>query len=59
MEFVKEGGGLVDEENGGVIPDAHHNLEADGDKVLDDLCARVCGFLSKIEHGFSKAAANL
>lgn len=59
MEFVKEGGGLVDEENGGVISEAHHNLEEDDDKVLDDLCARVCGFLSKIEHGFSKAAANL
>jgi alpha-beta hydrolase superfamily lysophospholipase len=59
MEFVKEEGGIVDEENGGIIPGAHHNLEEDGDEVLNDLCGRVCSFLSKIERGFSKAGANL
>jgi hypothetical protein len=53
MEFVKNGGGLVDEEYGGVVPRAHHNLEEDDDEVLDDLCKRVYGFLSKVEIGFS------
>jgi hypothetical protein len=54
MDFVKNGGGLVDEEYGGVVPRAHHNLEEDDDEVLDDICKRVDGFLSKIEIGFSK-----
>lgn len=59
MSFVKEGGGAVDEDNGGVVPEAHHNLEEDDDDVLDDLCGRVCRFLSKIETGFSNARANI
>lgn len=59
MRFVTDGGGIADEEYGGVVPRAHHNLEEDDDEVLNDLCKRVRGFLSQIEVGISKADANL
>lgn len=54
MGFVTRGGGLVDAEYGGVVQGASHNLDSDDDNVLYDLCKRVCGFLSKIEAGFSE-----
>jgi hypothetical protein len=57
--FVKEGGGIADEEHGGVVPDAHHNLEEDGEEILEDLCARVSGFLRNVERGHVQAATNL
>ncbi|KAF2140685.1 uncharacterized protein K452DRAFT_288778 [Aplosporella prunicola CBS 121167] len=43
--IVRENGGTVDDENGGIVPDAHHNLEGDDDAVVQDLCKRVNGFL--------------
>ncbi|KAF2397795.1 esterase [Trichodelitschia bisporula] len=46
--ICKEGGAIVDEEFGGVVPGAHHNLEQDGTEVVDDLCRRVTGFLGKV-----------
>jgi pimeloyl-ACP methyl ester carboxylesterase len=50
-KIVKENGGNVDEEHGGIVPMAHHNYENDTDDVVDDLCRRVCGFVNKVEKG--------
>ncbi|KAF2181929.1 siderophore biosynthesis lipase/esteras-like protein [Zopfia rhizophila CBS 207.26] len=44
-EAVKKGGGVVDDMNGGVILDAHHNLNEDSDEVVQNLVQRVMGFL--------------
>lgn len=48
-EFVREGGGHVDEVNGGVVEGAHHNLDGDGEEVVGDLVRRVLGFLEGFE----------
>ncbi|KAF1836270.1 DUF1749-domain-containing protein [Decorospora gaudefroyi] len=45
--IVREGSGVVDEEHGGVIPGAHHNLEGDPEHVVQDLVKRVCGFVER------------
>jgi pimeloyl-ACP methyl ester carboxylesterase len=47
--FVKDGGGVVDEEHGGIVDNAHHNLNADDDQVVQDLVRRVRGFLGRIQ----------
>ncbi|RMZ70370.1 dolichol-phosphate mannosyltransferase [Pyrenophora seminiperda CCB06] len=47
--IIREGGGVVDDEDGGVVPGAHHNLEGDSDEVVQDLVRRVCGFLDGLE----------
>lgn len=47
--IIREGGGIVDDEDGGVIPGAHHNLEGDPDQVVQDLVNRVCGFIAGLE----------
>jgi len=57
--IVKEGGGIVDEEQGGIINGAHHNLEKDGEEIVDNLCGRVCGFLQKIKGDDSRFGASL
>ncbi|KAL1618477.1 hypothetical protein SLS54_007205 [Diplodia seriata] len=49
--FVKEAGGVWEEEFGGVVPGASHNLRGDSDAVVGDLCRRVVGFLGKVEKG--------
>lgn len=57
---VKSGGGAVDEENGGVVPGASHNLSGDQEYVVQDLVGRVKRYLDKIERGtFSKPVAGL
>lgn len=43
--FVKEGGGTVDEVNGGVIEGGHHNLDGDPEEVVADLVSRVVRFV--------------
>jgi pimeloyl-ACP methyl ester carboxylesterase len=48
-KFVKEGGGIVDEENGGIVENAHHNLNEDNEEVVQDLVRRVSGFVGKIQ----------
>lgn len=48
-EFVKEGGGVVDEVNGGVVEGAHHNLDGDPEEVVADLVGRVVRFLGGFE----------
>jgi len=49
--IVKESGGIVDEEFGGIIPGATHNLGGSDDGVVKDLIRRVNGFLGKVESG--------
>jgi pimeloyl-ACP methyl ester carboxylesterase len=46
---VKESGGIVDDENGGIVQGATHNLEGNREEVVRDLCRRVCGFLRRVE----------
>lgn len=60
VRIVKESGGVVDEEHGGVVPKAHHNYDEDSDEVVDDLCRRVSGFAEKVEkHGFTSTVSHL
>ena len=47
--FVREGGGVVDEVNGGVVEGAHHNLDGDPEEVVADLVGRVVRFLGGFE----------
>ncbi|KAK7719467.1 hypothetical protein SLS57_005665 [Botryosphaeria dothidea] len=48
---VKEAGGVWEEEFGGVVPGATHNLKRNKEDVVGDLCRRVVGFLGKVEKG--------
>jgi pimeloyl-ACP methyl ester carboxylesterase len=48
-DIIRAGGGIVDDEDGGVIPGAHHNLDEDPDEVVQDLVKRVCGFVTGLE----------
>jgi len=57
---VKENGGIVDEENGGIVRGATHNLEGNLEEVVRDLCRRVCGFLERVEkEDFTSDTAHL
>jgi hypothetical protein len=47
--IVREGGGTVDDENGGVVDGAHHNLVGDPEEVVQDLVKRVVGFTETVE----------
>ncbi|KAF2628349.1 DUF1749-domain-containing protein [Macroventuria anomochaeta] len=49
--FVKEGGGKVDESNGGVVEGGHHNLNGDPEEVVGDLVKRVVGFVEGLGQG--------
>lgn len=49
--FVKNGGGIVDDVNGGVVKGAHHNLDGDPEEVVQELVRRVLGFLKGVESG--------
>ena len=51
MRIVIEGGGIVDDQFGGIIDRAHHNLETDPDDVVMDLIHRVQGFLRRLDRG--------
>ena len=46
--IIREGGGVVDDEDGGVIPGAHHNLDGDPEEVVQDLVRRVLGFVTRL-----------
>ncbi|EKG20688.1 hypothetical protein MPH_02043 [Macrophomina phaseolina MS6] len=48
---VREAGGVWEDEFGGVVQGATHNLKRNGDDVVGDLCRRVIGFLAKVEKG--------
>ncbi|EFQ93677.1 hypothetical protein CFE70_004790 [Pyrenophora teres f. teres 0-1] len=47
--IIREGGGVVDDEDGGVVKGAHHNLDGDPEEVVEDLVRRVCGFVAGLE----------
>jgi alpha-beta hydrolase superfamily lysophospholipase len=49
--FAKDGEGIVDEENGGVVAGAHHNYEQDGEEIVADACKRISNFLEKVASG--------
>ncbi|KAF9739586.1 hypothetical protein PMIN06_006970 [Paraphaeosphaeria minitans] len=44
-KFVREGGGNVDEVNGGVVQGATHNLNDDAEEIVQDLVGRVVSFV--------------
>lgn len=44
--IIRESGGIVDDEDGGIILGAHHNLDEDPEPVVQDLVKRVCGFVT-------------
>lgn len=58
-DMVKAGGGTVDEENGGVVEGASHNLMGDPAPVVQDLVDRVCRYLKKVESGGWSSGAHL
>jgi pimeloyl-ACP methyl ester carboxylesterase len=47
--IIREGGGVADDKNGGVVDGAHHNLNGDPEEVVQDLVKRVCGFVEGLE----------
>ncbi|KAL5119873.1 hypothetical protein ACEQ8H_002234 [Pleosporales sp. CAS-2024a] len=47
--IIREGGGVVDDKNGGVVEGAHHNLNGDPEHVVQDLVKRVCGFIEGLD----------
>ncbi|CAO2651995.1 Nn.00g002780.m01.CDS01 [Neocucurbitaria sp. VM-36] len=47
--IIREGGGVVDDEDGGVIPGGHHAFDTDPEEVVQDLVKRVCGFVRGLE----------
>jgi hypothetical protein len=47
--LVKAGGGVVDEEESGIIKLASHNFRNCDKDVIDELCGRVIRFLMKAE----------
>ncbi|KAK4991494.1 hypothetical protein LTR66_006528 [Elasticomyces elasticus] len=50
-KVAKEMGAQVDEETGGVVPGATHNLNKDPEEIVDDLCTRVVSFLRNMDAG--------
>jgi pimeloyl-ACP methyl ester carboxylesterase len=44
-KIIRNGGGVVDDKNGGVVHGAHHNLNGDPEDVVQDLVKRVVGFV--------------
>jgi pimeloyl-ACP methyl ester carboxylesterase len=56
-DIVETGGGVVDSENGGIVPGAFHNLMRNDEQVVNDLCQRVGKFLSGVvSHPVASAA---
>ncbi|KAJ4376286.1 hypothetical protein N0V83_001569 [Neocucurbitaria cava] len=47
--IIREGGGVVDDEDGGLIPGGHHAFDTDPEEVVQDLVKRVCGFVVGLE----------
>lgn len=46
--IIRSGGGVVDDDNGGVVTGASHNLDGDPEAVVQDLVKRVCNFVKRI-----------
>ncbi|KAF2102728.1 DUF1749-domain-containing protein [Rhizodiscina lignyota] len=58
-DVVKRGGGVVDEENGGIVEGATHNLSGDPEHVVQDLVRRVKAFLEKVDQASFVSSAHL
>lgn len=58
-DVVKRGGGVVDEDHGGIIEGATHNLMGDPDHVVQDLVRRVVGFLERVDRSLFASGAHL
>ena len=54
MGVMKENAVVVDEENGGVLPGAHHSFKQDSEEILGDMIGRVRRFLERIDDGGSR-----
>jgi hypothetical protein len=52
-KIIRDGGGVVDDKNGGVVPGAHHNLDGDPEDVVQDLAQRVVKFTEFLDSGSS------
>ncbi len=50
-KIIREGGGVVDDVNGGIVKGASHNLDGNSEEVVQDLVGRVCRFLGTLEEG--------
>jgi hypothetical protein len=48
-KIVQKGGGVVDEEHGGIVKGAHHNLNDDPKEAVQELVRRVVGFVKGVE----------
>ncbi|GAB7359508.1 hypothetical protein MBLNU230_g6153t1 [Neophaeotheca triangularis] len=48
MMHVREGGGVADETDGGVVPGATHNLNGNPEGVVQDLVSRVAAFIHRV-----------
>lgn len=48
-KIVRNGGGAVDDKNGGVVEGASHNLNGDSEEVVQDLVKRVVGFVEGLD----------
>ncbi|KAI4704270.1 hypothetical protein J4E81_001335 [Alternaria sp. BMP 2799] len=57
--IIREGGGVVDDVDGGVILGAHHNLDGDPEEVVQDLVRRVCGFVARLDRDRAQLAKQM
>jgi pimeloyl-ACP methyl ester carboxylesterase len=57
-KIIREGGGNVDDTNGGVVPGASHNLNGDPEEVVQNLVKRVVGFLGGLQESESSTAGS-
>ena len=54
---AKAAGASIDEQNGGVVPGASHNLNGNPDSVVQDLVGRVLAFVGRLDKGeFAQSA---
>ncbi|KAK3116277.1 hypothetical protein LTR53_003529 [Teratosphaeriaceae sp. CCFEE 6253] len=51
MSIAQDSGGNVDRTNGGVVPEATHNLNACLEPIVRDLVQRVVGFIGRLDKG--------
>jgi hypothetical protein len=55
---AKTAGASIDEQNGGVVPGASHNLNGNPESVVQDLVGRVLAFVGRLDKGdFAQSAA--
>ena len=47
--IAKQAGVVVDEENGGILPKAHHSFKQDTAEVVNDMIGRVGRFVSSVD----------